>query len=238
MLSEYKIKTEQFEGPLGLLLELIEKEKLDITRISIAKVADDFLCFIENNKEINLSNFSEFLLTASQLVLIKSKALLPLFEFTKEEEEEIADLEERLLEYKKFKDLSRKIGELYLSSNRCFSKKEEKGIELIKFTDPNLTGLDLLNLYQKVISEIPQEEQIAKKVLERVVSLEEKMVELKKSLEKRMRVAFKETIKSASTKIEVIVTFLAMLEMIKQRSVSVKQEEIFGDILLTTRKNV
>lgn len=238
MLQEYKIKTEQFEGPLDLLLELIEKEKLDITRLSIAKVADDFLIFIGNNSKINLSNLSEFLLTASQLILLKSKALLPLFEFTKEEEEEILDLEERLLEYKKFKEISEKIKLLYASSKKCFSRKEEKNIDFKKFVDPKLNGQDLLRLYKNVIVEIPQEEQIAEKVMERVVSLEEKMVELRVSLERRMKVAFTETIKSASNKIEVIVTFLAMLEMIKQRSVSVEQGEIFGDILLTARKNV
>jgi segregation and condensation protein A len=237
MLREYKIKTEQFEGPLDLLLELIEKEKLDITRLSIATVADDFLKFIENNTEINLANLSEFLLTASQLILIKSKALLPLFEFTQEEEEEIVDLEERLLEYKRFKDASIKIGELYSSSKRCFSRKEEKDIDFKKFVDPKMSGKDLLNLYKGVIVNIPQEEKMTEKVMEKVVSLEDKMVELKASLEKRMKVAFADTIKNATGKVDVIVTFLAMLEMIKQRSVAVEQVALFGDILLTSRKN-
>lgn len=238
MLKEYKIKTDQFEGPLDLLLELIEKEKLDVTRFSIANVADDFLEFIKNNSQINLTNLSEFLLTASQLILIKSKALLPLFDFTEEEEEEIVDLEERLLEYKKFKEASIEINKLYASSNRCFSRKEQKDIDFKKFIDPKLKGQDLFDLYKKVVVEVPEEEDIAEKVMEKVVSLEEKMVELKASLEKRIRVAFAETIKNASSKVDVIVTFLAMLEMVKQRSVTVEQKDLFSDIMLTSRKNV
>ncbi len=238
MLQEYKIKTEQFEGPLDLLLELIEKEKLDITRLSIATVADDFLKFIENNTEINLANLSEFLLTASQLILIKSKALLPLFEFTQEEEEEIVDLEERLLEYKRFKDASSKVGELFCSSMKCFSRKEEKDIDFKKFVDPKMNGKNLLNLYKRVIINIPQEEKMIERVMEKVVSLEDKMVELKTSLEKRMKVAFADTIKNATGKVDVIVTFLAMLEMVKQRSIAVEQADLFGDILLTSRKHV
>ena len=237
MSEEYKIKTEQFEGPLDLLLELIEKEKLDITRLSIAKVADDFLKFIEDNSNISLVNLSEFLLTASQLILLKSKALLPLFEFTQEEEEEIVDLEERLLEYKRFKDASEKIGKLFSSPEMCFSREEEKNIGFKKFIDPKLKKEDLLGLYNHVVAEVPQEEKIAEKVMEKVVSLEDKMAELKQSLEKRMKVAFAETIKKATGKVDVIVTFLAMLEMVKQRSVHVQQEELFGDILLTSRNH-
>ncbi len=237
-MQEYKIKTDQFEGPLDLLLELIEKEKLDVTRFSIAGVADDFLKFIENNSRINLNNLSEFLLTASQLILIKSKALLPLFDFTEEEEEDIVDLEMRLLEYKKFKEASIEINKLFASSRKCFSRKEQEKIDFRKFVNPRLKGEVLFDLYKKAVIEVPEEEDIAEKVMEKVVSLEEKMVELKTSLEKRIKIAFAETIKNASGKIDVIVTFLAMLEMVKQKSVMVEQKELFSDILLTSRKNV
>jgi segregation and condensation protein A len=221
-----------------LLLELIEKEKLDVTRFSIAGVADDFLKFIENNSRINLNNLSEFLLTASQLILIKSKALLPLFDFTEEEEEDIVDLEMRLLEYKKFKEASIEINKLFASSRKCFSRKEQEKIDFRKFVNPRLKGEVLFDLYKKAVIEVPEEEDIAEKVMEKVVSLEEKMVELKTSLEKRIKIAFAETIKNASGKIDVIVTFLAMLEMVKQKSVMVEQKELFSDILLTSRKNV
>lgn len=237
MLADYKIKTEQFEGPLELLVELIEKEELDITKLSISKVADDFLEFVDNNQEIGLVNLSEFLLVASQLILLKSKALLPLFEFTKEEEEEIDDLEERLREYKKFKDISIQIGELYQGEKMSFSRKEARDIEYRKFIDPKINSRELADLYRGILSEKPEEDDLIEEVMQEVVSLEEKMTDLKTSLEKRMKIAFAETIKNASDKMEVVVTFLAMLEMVKQKTLSVKQKDLFGDILLTSRKN-
>lgn len=218
-------------------MELIEKEKLDITKISISKVADDFLCFVEDNEKISLGNLSEFLLVASQLILLKSKALLPLFEFTKEEEEEIDDLEERLREYKKFKDVSVEVGSLFRGKFTSFGKKEDQDVEFRKFIDPKINAKQLLQLYKGIVEEEPKEEDLAEELMQEVVSLEEKMVDLQASLEKRMKVAFTETIKDATNKMDVVITFLAMLEMIKQKTLSVKQESLFGDIQLTSRKN-
>lgn len=238
MLKEYKIKTEEFEGPLELLLELIEKEKLDITRISIAKVADDFLKFINLNSQVGLANISDFLLIASQLILIKSKALLPLFQFTKEEEEEIGDLEERLKEYKRFKDASEKIGELYFSPNCSYSRQEENIETVVRFVDPKINSQELAEIFSKIVSVLPAEEQIEEKIMENVVSLEEKISEIRVSLERRLKVAFQDTIKNATNKIDIIVSFLAMLEMMKQQIVAVEQNELFGNILLKAKRNV
>ncbi len=116
----YKVKLEQFEGPLDLLLELIEKEKLDITNLSLTKVADEYLSYIEDRENITLDSLASFLSVASRLILIKSRALLPLLKFSEEEEEEIKDLEYQLAEYKKFKDLSKKIGNIAGSSRTSF----------------------------------------------------------------------------------------------------------------------
>ena len=227
----FKVKTEQFEGPLHLLLELIEQQKLDITRVSLAHVADDFLRHIEDNGTITLGSLSDFLLVASQLILLKSKALLPLFEFTEEEEEELEDLEERLIEYKRFKEVSSKIGQLLTQNKISFSRDEEVYSSAI-FTPQNISTQEICSAYSRILQEIPTKEELAKQVMLEVISLEEKIGQLKTTLEKRMKIAFHETIEHAKDKIEVVVTFLAMLEMIKQKIVTVQQDELFGDIVL------
>jgi segregation and condensation protein A len=106
----YNVKLEKFEGPLELLLELIEKEQLKITELSLAHVADQYLDYIKNHDSIALENLADFLTIASRLILIKSRALLPMLQVTPEEEEEIQDLAKQLEEYKKFREASQKIG--------------------------------------------------------------------------------------------------------------------------------
>lgn len=227
----YNVKTDQFEGPFPLLLELIEKEELDITKLSLAKVADDYLEFIEQNHGVSLANLSEFLLVASQLILLKSKALLPLFEFTKEEEEEIEDLEQRLREYQRFKKAAVTLSDNYYKREICYAKGEED-LSLIVFAPPKIGALDLKKLYVKVLDQIPQKEEMAQQVMQEVISLEDKIHHLRRSLEKRITMAFHETIKDAKDKIDVIVTFLAMLEMVKQKVVHVSQNDLFGEITI------
>lgn len=231
----YQVKCEKFEGPLALLLKMIESEKLDITQVSLAEVADDYLEYIKDNPKIDLANLSEFLLVASQLIFIKSKALLPLFEFTEEEEEEIEDLQERLKEYQRFKKASMQIKALADRDDCCFSKTEEKEVVWKKFIPPQIGQNDLKKTFEEILGAMPEKEEIAKEVIKEIISLEEKIVEIKITLEKRMKVAFHETVKEAGDKIEVVVSFLAMLEMIKQKTISVKQEKLFDDIMIESK---
>lgn len=231
----YQIKTKNFEGPLSLLLELFEKQKLDVTKISLAQVADDYLEYIEDGKNADLANLSEFLLIASSLLLIKSKALLPLFEFSQEEEEEIRDLEERLLEYQKFKNAAEEIEKIYKLERVCFSKEPQEKLDL-GFVSPGIFKEELQKLFVGVLQEIPTKKELAEQVMEEVISLEEKMLHLKYSIEKRAKIAFTETISKAKDKIEVIVTFLAMLEMIKQKTLIVSQSELFGEITMEAKE--
>ncbi len=228
----YQVKLQQFEGPLPLLLELIEKEKLDITTVSLAQVADDFLAYIERGENINLANLSEFLLIASHLILIKSKALLPFFEFTKEEEEDIEDLEARLKEYRRFKKASKQLGEDWMKQNISFAKVESK-TQPIKTTMPDILADDLWAMALSVAEENEEnQEELAEETWEKVISLEERITELRNTIIKRAKISFSETVKNAQSKVEVVVSFLAILEMLKQKFVTVKQEESFGEIFI------
>ncbi|MEA2007238.1 MAG: ScpA family protein [Patescibacteria group bacterium] len=227
----FQVKTKQFEGPLHLLLELIENQKLDITRVSLTHVADDFLAHIEKEKGIGLGSLSEFLLISSQLILLKSKALLPIFEFTQEEEEDLEDLQQRLIEYQKFQKISEEIGKARELNKISFSRDEERTF-LSVFIPQDISSKYLNEVYVNILQEVPAKEDLAEHVMEEVVSLEEKIVQLKDTIEKRMKIAFHETVEQAESKVDVVVTFLAMLEMIKQRIVSVQQSEMFGEIII------
>ncbi len=231
-----KIKKFEFEGPLSLLLELIEKKKLDVTKLSLVEVADDFLDFIKDKNEVTLDNLSEFILIASHLILLKSRHLLPFFEFTKEEEEEIDDLEERLKEYQRFKKARDELKKLFEKKQFSFSREGSAPVQLPIFSQ-KIDVNELRDLYLEVLQNIPKEEEnLEKDEIREVVSLKEKITELHQSIKKRIKIAFHEAIVNKKDKGEVVVTFLAMLEMVKQQAVFVEQNEIFGEIMIRRRE--
>ena len=228
----YKIKTDQFEGPLDLLLNLIEEQKLDITRFSLAKVADQYLEYISQKDQVTLENLAEFLTIASRLILIKSKALLPNLELSQDEEEEIKDLEYQLAQYKRFKDISKKIGRMYSSSRRGYARELFSGIRSFFYPPVGINAYDLKKTYARILSEIPLIEKLEEEMVREVVTLEEKISEMQKALTHRMETTFSQIAMSAKDKIEVIISFLAMLELVKQRIIHVEQNGLFTEIKL------
>lgn len=226
----FKVQLEKFEGPLDLLLKLIEEQKLDITRLNLAKVADDYLEYIRANESISLENLAEFVNIASRIILIKSQSLLPTLEITPEEEKEIIDLEVRLKEYRKFKLASEKIGEMNAARRFSFSREYLLGVAAAYRAPKNVNIFDLKKAFLKVVSEIVLPEKIAEESVREIVTLEEKIEELRTSIRKRLETSFNELSKNAKDKIEIIVSFLAMLEMVKQRIIDVEQNELFEDI--------
>ncbi len=233
----YKIKLDQFEGPLDLLLSLIEEQKLDITRLSLAKVADQYLRHIGSRKDITLGNLADFLTIASKLILIKSKALLPVLELSNEEEAEIKDLEQQLAEYRKFKEASRRIGNMFSSPRRSFSRESFSGTRIFFCPPPNMNLFDLKKTFQKILSEIPALEKLEEEMVREVITLEEKIAHLQNMLREKIETNFSEIVGNAKDKIDVIVSFLAMLELVKQRIINVEQSDLFGNIKMKIEKS-
>lgn len=227
---------EKFEGPLSLLLELIEKEKMDVTELSLARVADEYLEYMRNNEAIELGHLAEFLAVASRLILIKSRSLLPMLKFSEEEEVEIKDLTRQLEEYKKFKEISIKVGALFRSQNFCFSRAGFLGVDSVFYPPENLNAFDLKKTFLKILSEIPVIEKLQEEVVREVMTLEEKIGDLDLFLRKKIETSFLEIAASSGDKVEVIVSFLAMLEMVKQRIIEVEQGGIFEDIKLKMKQ--
>ena len=232
----YSVKTDKFEGPLDLLLELIEKEELNITEFSLAHVADQYLEHIKANADIRIENLAEFLSVAAKLILIKSRALLPILQFTEEEEAEIKDLARQLEEYKKFKEASLKLGKMAESGKIIYSRQGFAGVQSFFYPPEDMNVYDFRKYFQLVLNEIPIIEKLEEEIVREVVTLEEKINDLQNFLRQKVETSFSEIASQATDKIDVIISFLAMLEMVKQRIVEVDQKELFQEIRLSIRK--
>lgn len=233
----YRFKLEKFEGPLDLLLALIEEEKLSITEVSLSHVADQYLEYIKDNKNIQLENLAEFLSVASRLILIKSRALLPTLKLSSDEEEEIKDLEKQLREYKKFKEASLRLGRMSQSGRICHSREGFSGVRSIFYPPEDISAFDLKKYFQLILAEIPIIEKLSEEIVGEVITLEEKISDLQNALRGRIEATFADLTAQSKDKIEVIISFLAMLEMVKQRIINVEQGELFQDIKLKMKES-
>jgi len=223
---------------MDLLLELIKKEKLSITELSLAHVTDQYLEYIKSNEEIQLGNLAEFLSVAAKLILIKSQTLLPLLEFTEEEEEEIKDLAKQLEEYKKFKEASIVLGKIAEGGKISYSRNGFVGVQALFYPPEDINVYDFRKYFQFVLQEIPIIEKLEEEIVREVVTLEEKIDDLQNTLRQRVETSFSELTASATDKIDVILSFLAMLEMVKQRIIDVEQGELFEEIKLSIKSTV
>lgn len=228
------IKINAFEGPLGLLLQLIEKEKMDITQVSLAKIADQYIDYINKSKEINPDEIADFLVVAARLLLIKSRALLPFL--YPEEEEEIKDLELQLKMYKEFLEAMKKIEAMLKKKKFMFAREFNRKAVLANlnlFSPPkNLTANYLQTVFFDLLGRVKLPEKLEEEKMERKINIEEKIMAIRKMLIERIKFGFNKILGGAKSKTEIIVSFLALLELVKQRSIIVKQEGIFDEIVI------
>jgi segregation and condensation protein A len=227
------IKLEQFEGPLALLVKLIDKAELDITQVSLAKVADQYIVHLKSLTYLDPEAMADFLVVASRLLLIKSKALLPYL--LPEEEEAIEDLEEQLRMYKEFLEATKKIETMVAGKKFMFVREfNRKTIvsNLHLFAPPaKLTTQEMKGIFLSVIDGIkPVEAPLPEQTIQASVSIEEKIAFITKTIGHAIKTRFSQLFSSAASKVEVVVSFLAMLELMKQRNISADQSELFAEI--------
>jgi len=231
----FEIKQEKFSGPLDLLLSLIEEKKLEITEISLAKVTDEFLKYVGDIKKVSPGILADFIVIAAKLLLIKSRALLPTLELSSEEEAEIQDLTKRLEIYRLFKEASQNLKNLYMTQP-LFSREFLFNQTPIFYPPKNLSLNDLREAFQKIWEEFQKlGEEVSIEKIKKIVKIEEKIKDILRLLTKKSNLAFGQAIKK-SEKIEIIITFLAILEMFKERMIIIEQEEAFGEITLVLNK--
>ena len=233
--KKYAIKIDNFEGPLDLLCHLIDKNKMNIYDIQISKITDQYIEYLKEQEKLNLEIASEFLVMASTLLYLKSKNLLPKQE---EEEEELTEEEliRRIIEYKKFKEISKVFKENYeIYANRVFKGQEEIALPKRKL-EKDFDNAIIPNIYQKLVERNSVKINQNAKNIEKIALVENytvasKVKEMFKVLIKQKRFVFNKLFSiSTHNKQEVVTAFSGLLELSRRNKVETKQEELFGDI--------
>ena len=244
---DLEFKLQVFEGPLDLLLHLIEKNKIDIYDIPIVEITDQYLEYVNQMPKEDLDMASEFLLMAATLIDIKSRMLLP--KEVDEEGNEIdprAELVEKLIEYKMYKHAAQELRDMQVYAGKSLYKEETLPKEVKKYRQPVdldklLKDVDLSKLneiFQMVLKRQvdkidPVRSKFGKIEMEEV-SLPEKIDFVSHTIKTKKKCSFKQLLESANSKIEVVVSFLAILELIKVGEIEVRQENTFDDIYITS----
>ncbi|MDD3098451.1 MAG: segregation/condensation protein A [Candidatus Pacebacteria bacterium] len=235
----YEISTQKFSGPLDLLLQLVEKNNFEITEISLAKVTQDYLSYIENQALVASEELADFLVIAATLLLIKSKTLLPVLTMEPEEEEEILDLEYRLQLYKKYKEKGKEIQQLWQKRYFLFTRAPWKDVA-VQFSPPlNFSVSNLAESFKKILAGFEEVKPLEEKKIARIVSLRERIQELIEKLTQGQNYNLKElVVKDANKdqKMDLIVTFLAVLYLAKENLIKIKQDKNFSSLWISSQK--
>ncbi len=239
--KKYSIKIDNFEGPLDLLIYLIEKNKMKIDEINLTEITDQYIEYLNEMEKLDLEIASEFLVMASTLLYLKSKNLLPKQEI---EEEELTEEEliRKIIEYKKYKEISKKLKENYQNYSKRIYKEQEK-IELPKRKLQEEYKKDLIpNLYKQIIEKTSVRLNKNAKNIEKIALVENytvasKVKEMFKILIKQKRFIFNKMFSiNKHNKQEVVTAFSGLLELSRRDKVKTNQEELFGDILVEKSK--
>jgi segregation and condensation protein A len=227
--ATFNVKTEVFEGPLDLLLSLIEQRKLLINDISLSKVTDDYIAYINQIQSFPVAEIADFLIVASTLLLIKSKSLIPSLNLTEEETESIGDLEKRLKIYKKYKELAQKLR--YLFGQKVMFFEEPREIQRIFSPDTSINKDNILIAIKGLLQSAPELEKLSKVTIKKVINLKAMIDNLINRIKSVKKLNFSDfSAEYKEDKINIIVGFLAMLELVKQGMILVSQNENFKDI--------
>lgn len=236
---DYKITIDNFEGPLDLLLHLIKQSDIDIADINIADVTKQYLDYIDAQEKMNLNIASEYLVMAATLIEMKSNMLLP------HKKEEVEDLEEdprevlikRLIEYKRYKEMTKEFKSLEKERNHIFTKEPE---DLRVFQEEDITYNgevnldDLLKAFQNFINRKELEKPLATKITKKELSVSNRSREIKNILMTKKKVEFQELFE-IYTKEYVVVTFLSILDLAKKQELNIKQEDNFSKIYILAK---
>ncbi|WP_129597082.1 segregation/condensation protein A [Anaerophilus nitritogenes] len=239
----YNIKLKEFEGPFDLLFHLIEKAKVDIYNIPIAQITEQYMEYIENMKKFDLEIASEFLVMAATLIEIKSKMLLPneeenQIEMDIEEEDPRKELVKRLIEYKKYKHVATELKNREELYTKIFYKNPEQLDEYIQTDSKEIENIDMKDLIDAFEKLLKKRRKLSEKnmkfhsIQRDEYSLEEKIKSIKEIVILRNAVEFEDLFHEPYNKSEMVVTFLALLELIKLKFIFVQQDRVFGKIMI------
>ncbi|HAQ02817.1 hypothetical protein A2467_00445 [Candidatus Nomurabacteria bacterium RIFOXYC2_FULL_36_8] len=243
--STYKVRAGTFEGPLDVLLSLIEARKLFVNEISLGDVTNDYIAYVKSLSEEsrNINDVSYFVLIAATLILIKSKSLLPNLALTEDENEKIVDLEARLRLYQIIKNAGIDI-KANFGAKIIFTPTDRIWSEPIFAPDPLITVANIAKSIADVLAEVPKKEAKLPEVeVKKIINIDEVINSLTSRIQTAMNLSFREFSKShgagdaEEAKVHVIVSFLAMLELVREGLIDVIQNATYGDININKQEN-
>lgn len=239
----YAVQLSNFEGPLDLLLYLIRKDEIDIYDIPIADITRQYLGYVELMQELDLEVAGEFILMAATLIQIKVRMLLPKppVEDDEEPEDPRAELVRQILEYKRFKEVAENMGEYESRQSRLFSRRDFQWVKTYQVKEEvsneellkDVSLFDLLSAFKQVVDSMPK---ISTHSVGTIgTTIEEQIEMIRQVLATKDRVSFVEMISTLTNRVQVVVTFMAMLELIKLQFIRIQQAAVFGEIWIVRR---
>ncbi|MDO8669123.1 MAG: segregation/condensation protein A [Candidatus Buchananbacteria bacterium] len=228
---DYKIALEKFQGPLDLLLQLIESREMDISQVALAEVTDGYLAYLDNHPEISATELADFLVVATKLLVIKSKTLIP--QLADDEEDSAEQLEAQLKMYKDYLDASKNIEKIIAGNNFLFSRDKISFSVETAFSPPQaLIAGDLGAIYAEILARIDYVVNLPQKVMQQTVTLKEKVTSIRDAILKLKKINFRDVLIDAKNRTEIVISFMALLELIKSGEVAVNQGGVFDDIFV------
>lgn len=232
----YQVQISMYEGPMDLLLHLIEREELDITKVALAQVTDQYLAYLAILKQIEAESLTDFLVVAAKLLFIKSQALLPKPppSLVDEEEEDVGNqLAHQLRVYKQFKTVAETLRQRETDGLRNYIRVALPPKLEPKLSLGDVTLDDLVAAVRQALEVRPPDPAVSEVVSPMTVTIGEQMALIRDELTHRRQISFRGLLRRAASRVEIIVTFLAVLELIKQYVVEVQQDSLFGDIIIS-----
>lgn len=226
--SPFTIKTAAYEGPFELVLELIEKRKLLVNELSLSQITDDFISHVRGQGQFPMEDAADFIAVAATLLLIKSKSLIPDLELSDDEEEDVESFKRRLMMYEKAREAAKELSRIF--GRQVMVSAGERSPEPMFAPSRDMTIAALEAALAAALKELEKEEQLPEARVRPMITLEEMMERLLDRVKRAAALSFKEFSGDAKEKVEVIVSFLALLELVKLGNVDAEQREHFSDI--------
>ncbi|MBM3261524.1 hypothetical protein FJY93_03840 [Candidatus Kaiserbacteria bacterium] len=226
----FALDTTTYQGPLEKLLELIEARKMSISDVSLAEVTDAYLAYVESLPELPLGETAQFILVASTLLVIKSRTLLPGLELSEDERQSVEELERRLAQYALIRTAAKELRAAWGKAPLIMMQKTP--LRPTVFTPAEAGASTIAAAAQRLVNILPMPEKMAQAAVAPVIALEDVIKQLNRRIHSAVRTRWSELTKSAKDRHEVIVYFLAVLELVRSGSASVTQERLFEDITI------
>lgn len=227
----FSIRTDSYEGPFEVLLDLIEARKLLVNDLALANITEDFIQHVRSQETFPVEETANFIQIAATLLLIKSKSLVPDLTLSEEENADVEDLKRRLAAYEKVREAARELSRIF--GKNMMVPAGERPPEVVFAPSSDLSTNALAEALARVLAAREAVEELPEARVKPLVTIEEMMDQLAKRVQSAMTLSFKDFAGSAKEKVEVIVSFLALLELVKQGAVAAEQYDTYGDIRIS-----